>query len=70
MHIQVFPSRKPEKTVKEEKEPEQPIANEWGIVIEDSVEDSTKDQKVVDAKANTLSLDDLKNQLGGLFSKK
>lgn len=66
----MFPSRKPVKKLEEIVEPQQPISNEWGITIEDSVEDSTKDQKTVDSKSNTMSLDDLKNQLGGLFSKK
>ncbi len=56
--------------VVENEEPVQPIANEWGITIESTVEDSTQEQKTVDSKANTMSLDDLKNQLGGLFSKK
>lgn len=47
-----------------------PIENEWGITIETTVEDSSQEQKTVDSKANTMSLDELKNQLGGLFSKK
>jgi len=70
MKFQVFPSRKPVEKIVENEEPQQPIANEWGIIIESTVEDSTREQKTVDAKANTMSLDDLKNQLGSLFSKK
>lgn len=66
-----FPSRKPiKKEIVEEKIENIPITNEWGITIACEEEESASKQKTVDAKENEMSLDDLKNQLGGMFGKK
>lgn len=46
----------------------QAIDNEWGITMSDDVKETeAKGKNVEDSGAN---LDDLKNQLGGLFKKK
>lgn len=47
-----------------------PIANEWGITIEKSQDESANKPVTVDAKENNMSLDELRNQLGGMFGKK
>jgi hypothetical protein len=51
MKFQVFPSRKPVEKIVEKEELQQPIANEWGIIIESTVEDSTREKKTVDAQS-------------------
>jgi ubiquitin-like modifier-activating enzyme 5 len=61
-----FPSRKLVKVLKEEIA--QPIENEWGITVEQDVEESKTESKTVEKTA--FSLDDLKSQLGNLYQKK
>jgi ubiquitin-like modifier-activating enzyme 5 len=62
-----FESRKPIKKIKEV-EKEEVIDNEWGITVEEEVSESQTGSKSVEKTA--FSLDDLKNQLGGLYNKK
>ena len=61
-----FPSRKLVKVLKEEIA--KPIDNEWGITVEQDVEESKTESKTVEKTA--FSLDDLKGQLGDLYKKK
>jgi ubiquitin-like modifier-activating enzyme 5 len=62
-----FKSRKNVKIVKEE--PKQiEIENEWNIVVEEEVQETKAEVKVVEKTA--FSIDDLKNQLGDLYKKK
>jgi ubiquitin-like modifier-activating enzyme 5 len=63
-------SRKPLKPIKEEVVHETlPAENEWGITIEENIEETkTKVEKTVEVKDN-FSLDELKNQLGSLYKK-
>jgi hypothetical protein len=44
------------------------IENEWGITIDEEADESQAGSKTVEQ--TTFSLDDLKNQLGGLYKKK
>jgi ubiquitin-like modifier-activating enzyme 5 len=63
-----FSSRKPVKVEKKEENQNQPIENEWGITVEEDVEESKTETKTVEKTA--FSLDDLKSQLGSLYKKK
>merc|ERR1712151_290387 len=65
----LFPSRKPVKKEEKKVEEVKPIENEWGITIECSEEESANKPVTVDAKESNMSLDDLKNQLGGMMKK-
>lgn len=58
------------KQVKEDEKQQIQSVNEWGIVIEEEIDESkTKETKKSEAKTENLSLEDLKNQFKNLNKK-